>query len=409
MKTSIRWGRNALAACAATLLSWTAAANGPAAPPKLPAIPTDWTKFENLPPVTVGNTQYEATCSAYPGTDPKFSFWAKRGKVNNVVVYFEGGGACWDNLTCTFPIGSGLPDPAPQFYMAAIPPAANPAAYDGIFKTDSANPVKDWSFVYIPYCSGDLHLGSAKKNYSNAGNPLLPATFDIQHRGFDNFMVVLDWMRNNFRSPQTILVAGSSAGGYGAAGNFPYLKETYPNAHMHVVADASQGVTTVAFDQGNPGRNSWNPQLAPWIYGTDSSWVPGPDILRYAAEYYPRVKVSQFTTNFDNVQIGFYGVMKQFYGPGGACPNPAVDWNQQMLSTLTAYVGNVNNFRHYVAGGTYHTLLRSPVFYTEASGGIKFADWMTGMLKSQGGTGGSGGLPWSNRACPTCLAPLSCP
>ncbi len=416
MKTTTGLGRCALAACAALLVSWQVAAKGPAAPPKLPDIPTGWTRFENLAPVTVGGNTYAATCSAYPGTDPRFSFWARRGKVNNVVVYFEGGGGCWDNYTCSAANVVTLPPPAPpiqvavpQLFVPMIPPTTNPAAFDGIFKAgDAANPVKDWSFVYIPYCTGDLHIGSATRTYNNLANPLLPfgQPFTIQHRGFDNFMVVLDWMRQNFRSPQTILVAGSSAGGYGAAGNFPYVKEAYPNAHLHVVADASQGVTTSGFDQ--TGRSSWNPQLAPWIYGADSSWARGADLLRYAAEHYPRVKVSQFTTALDTVQALFYGVMEQVNPPGGLCPSAMVDWNQSMLATLGQYAANVDNFRYYVAGGTYHTLLRSPTFYTESSGGIVFADWLTGMLKSQGGTGGSGGLPWSNRACPTCLTPVPC-
>lgn len=404
-----------LATFAATLVSWQAAARGPAAPPLLPDIPRDWTKFENLPAVIgADGKQHEATCSAFPGTDPKFNFWAKRGSVNNVVVYFEGGGACWDNLTCTFPIANGLPQQVPQFFVPAIAPGTTPANYDGIFKSDNPeNPVKDWSFVYIPYCTGDIHLGSKEKTYTSVGHPVLgipPGTpISIQHRGFDNFMVVLDWMRKNFAKPHEILVTGSSAGGYGASGNFPWVVEAFPNAHVHVIADASQGVTTPAFDIGEPGRNSWNLTLAPWVYGADSTAVRSADLLRRGAEYYPRVKASQFTTPLDGVQIAFYGVMKQFYGPGGSCANPVVDWNQQMLSALNAYVGGVHNYRYYLAGGTYHTIMRSPLFYSEASAGIAFSEWMAGMLRSQGGTGGAGGVPWSNSACPTCLTPLPCP
>ena len=374
------------------------------------AVPQQWTKYENLAPVVgVDGNVHEATCSGLPGTDPKFSFWAKRGTTKDLVVFFEGGGACWDNLTCTFPIGSGLPAPAPQFYVSAISPTTNPATYDGIFKPDPANPVKDWSFVYIPYCTGDIHIGSATKQYSNAGNPLLPGTFSIQHRGFDNFMVVLDWIEQNFDAPKKILVTGSSGGGYGASANFPWIQEAYPNAHVYVIADASQGVTTVAFDTNNPGRNSWNPQLAPWVYGNDPSLIPSPDLLRTAAEFYRHTKVSQFTTALDGVQIAFYGVMKQFYGPGGTCPNPAIDWNQQMLGTLDSYAAEVDNFRYYLAGGTYHTIMRSPLFYTEASAGIPYADWVGAMLQSMGGTGGAGGGQWRDAACETCLDPVPCP
>jgi len=374
-----------------------------------PPPPAEWTQYQNLAPVTGpdGKT-YSATCSGYPGTDPAFRFWARKTASKNLVVYFEGGGACWDNLSCTFPL-AGLPQPVPQFYVPAISPATNPALADGIFRQDNAaNPVRDWNFVYIPYCTGDVHSGSATKQYTSVGHPVFPlppgTPFTIQHRGFDNFMVVLDWVKKNFDAPKNILVTGPSAGGYGASNNFPWLVDTYPNAHVFVLADASQGVSTPAFDSGNPGRYSWNPQLPPNIDAT----TPGANVLRAIAEANPHVKVSQFTTTLDNVQIAFYGLMKQFYGPGGSCPNPAVDWNNQMLATLAEYDSQVSNYRYYLASGTYHTLLRSPLFYTESSPGVVFADWLTAMLANRGGTGGSGGGAWRDVACPTCLDPLPC-
>lgn len=386
---------------------------------KEPPAAAAWTKYENLAPVIGADGQpHEATCSGFPGTDPSFAFWAKQGSSKNLVVFFEGGGACWDNLTCSFPFiepPTQYPptSPMPQLYVPAIAPDTDPSTFDGIFRLDSrANPVKDWSFVYIPYCTGDLHIGSADRQYFNAGSPLLPptlTTFTIRHRGFDNFMVVLDWIKQNFDAPKRILVAGSSAGGYGASANFPWIQETYPKAHTYVIADASQGVTTQAFDEGNPGRNSWNPALAPWVFGSDPSLVSGPDLLRLAAEAYPRTKVSQFTTNFDAVQILFYGVMKQFYGPGGSCPNPAVDWNRQLLGTLDSYVTEVGNYRAYLAGGTYHSIMRWPDFYTESSPGMPFSRWVGAMLQSSGGTSGHGGGDWQDAACPTCLASPPCP
>jgi hypothetical protein len=369
-----------------------------------------WTSHENLAPVTGADGKtYRATCSGLPGTNPAFRFWEKKGTSRNLVVYFEGGGACWDNLTCSFPIGSGLPASAPQFYVSQIAPGTDPASYSGLFdQSNPANPVKDWSFVYIPYCTGDIHTGSSTRTYNNAGNPFLPAQYTIQHRGFDNFMVVLDWIKKNFDAPKNILVTGSSAGGYGATANFPYVADSYPQAHMYVIADASQGVTTAAFDNGDPGRKSWNPQLPQWIFGTPPTSAPSADLLRMAAAAYPHVKISQFTTALDQTQIAFYGVMKAYYPPGGTCPNPAIDWNQQMLGTLKSYGSDVNNYRYYVAGGSYHTIMRSDLFYTEKSPGVTYSDWVGQMLANRGGTGGSGG-GWYSVACPTCLAALTCP
>lgn len=368
-----------------------------------------WQKVENLPAVVGADGQtHTATCSGFPGTDPAFSFWAKKGKSKNLVVYFEGGGACWDNLTCTFPIAPGLPSQVPQFFVPAITPGSTPATYDGIFKADNPdNPVGDWSFVYIPYCTGDLHAGSAEQQYVNVGNPVLPlpTSFKLQHKGFDNFMVVLDWMKKHMEEPDRVLVAGSSAGGYGASVNFPWVAKTYPEARMHVIADASQGVTTPAWDASTPGRGSWHMQLAPWVFGNDPSAIRGADLLAKGAQAYPRAKLSQFTTAMDSVQIGFYGVMKAYYGPGGACPNAGIDWYQQMSTKLQSYDASLPNFRHYLAGGSYHTTLRSPSFYTEASGGTVYADWVANMLAP----GKRAQRRWVSEDCPTCMMQVTCP
>jgi hypothetical protein len=393
-----RWQHGLLAIAAGALLSLPAGATG-----------TEWTPHINPAPVIGADGQsHEATCSAFLDIDSTFSFWTKQGTSKNLVVFFEGGGACYDSFTCSFPI-VGLPPEVPQLYVPAIAPTTDPANFDGIFNlSNPANPVKDWSFVYIPYCTGDLHLGSATEHYFSVGSPQLPVPgtpFTIEHRGFDNFMVVLDWITKNVSAPKNILVAGSSAGGYGASANFPWIAEAFPDAHMYVIADSSQGVSTDTWDASKPGRLSWNPMLPPWVYGNNPSLVAGEDLLRIAAEAYPQAKVAQFTTNRDNVQILFYDLMKQFYPPGGTCPDPAVDWNGQMLTTLKSYATDLGNFRFYLAGGSYHMIMEFPHFYTESSAGVAYSTWVGAMLESRGGFGGGG---WRDAACPTCRVSPQC-
>lgn len=413
-KTTGFW-RQALGALVIGLLATAAQAKPPSG--------GGWVKHENLSPVRgADGKMHTATCSGFPGTDPAFSFWTKKGKSKNLAVYFEGGGACWDSFTCGFPIKENLPPNVPQLFVPAIDANTLPANYDGLFRSDNrANPVKDWTMVYIPYCTGDLHIGSASVPYVNTSSPFLPpGPFTIEHRGFDNFMVVLDWMKKNIDKPKTILVAGSSAGGYGATANFPWIQRSFRDADMHVIADASQGVTAPAFDTGNPGRSSWNIQLAPWVFGNDPSAIAGPELMRTAALALPKVRIGQFTTTFDTVQIGFYGVMKQLYQYPGTCFNEnnvnlttAIDWNNQMVSTLQSDDAATRNFRYYLAQGDYHTLLRSPLFYTEASGGVAFSKWLDDMLEGRREGHGHGDRHhdrgWQNAVCTDCLVPATCP
>lgn len=343
---------------------------------------------------------HSASCSAYPGTDAGYEFWARKGKSRNLVVYFEGGGACWNDLTCSFPgdgSGGGL-----GFYTPAIPAGASPAQLDGIFNlARDDNPVKDWDMVYVPYCTGDLHSGSDTQRYANAGVPGLPAQFRIRHKGFDNTMVVLDWVRRNLDAPRKVLVAGSSAGGYGATINFPWLRKLYPRAQVSVLGDASQGITTPDFDTGGPrvGRGSWNTQLPPWASGIDPASIPGPQLMHAAAQAHPEVRAGQFTTVLDEVQIGFYGVMRGCFSLDGSCASVPIDWYTQMATAMLTDRATLPNYRHYVAAGSYHTILAGPEFYTERSAGQPFKTWLDAML----GGGDDDGRRWRNRACVGCL------
>ncbi len=382
-----------------------------------PSADAGWTKIANPPPVVgADGAVHAARCSGLPGTDSSYSFWTRRGSSRNVVVYFEGGGGCWDSLTCSFPIAPNVPPQLPQFYVPAVP-NTSPAQLDGLFRSDRAdNPVRDWNIVYVPYCTADLHNGSADRVYANM-NPMLPTpTLNIHHGGYDNFMVVLDWMQRNLNHPHKVLVAGSSAGGYGATLSFPWLARTWPHAQFNLIADASEGVTTRRWDSGPGGRQSWNPQLAPWVWGADAATTPSFDILPGLAAAYPHARIGQFTTQFDQVQIGFYGVMKQYYPPGGSCNSSlAVDWYQQMSGAVRSFSATLPNYRHYVAAGSYHTLLRDGRFYSEASGGLPFAQWLGHMLSNRGGTvggddqGPAQGQRWLDAACPGCLAEIPCP
>jgi hypothetical protein len=88
----------------------------------------------------------------------------------------------------------------------------------GIFdQTRKDNPFKDWGYVYIPYCTGDLFWGANDQDYLVGFDPATgPVYQTIKHRGFVNFQAVLNYLENNTNYPGKIFVTGSSAGSYGA-------------------------------------------------------------------------------------------------------------------------------------------------------------------------------------------------
>jgi Pectinacetylesterase len=68
------------------------------------------------------------------------------------MVFFQGGGACFSEVTG---------DPSRGSYKASTGPEDDPSRrLAGLLDLDNtANPVAGWSIVFVPYCTGDVFLG----------------------------------------------------------------------------------------------------------------------------------------------------------------------------------------------------------------------------------------------------------
>jgi hypothetical protein len=252
----------------------------------------------------------------------------------------------------------------------------------GIFDLDNPrNPVRDWSFVFVPYCTGDVHSGSNTARYTDpdTGEP-----YEIEHRGADNFRVVLEWMRANFDAPSEILVAGSSAGAYGAATHYGRIREAFPQGRATMLGDAGQGVTTPDFLTRRNGN--WRYDLPASIFGANAALTSDDDVVAILAARHPNDRFAQYTTAHDQTQAAFFALM------GGA--NACRAWTEKMARDLTRRQ-SAANFRSYLAAGDSHTILRSSLLYREESGGAPFAEWLGALLGD--------GAGWDNRACENCL------
>jgi hypothetical protein len=365
--------------------------------------PGDWTQFVPVE-VKLDDRTYSPTCSGAPGTDPSFHFWARRGSSDKLVVFFEGGGACWDGTSCAFPINPSAPAGTPQLYAASIGPDQDPRRLGGLFDLQNPeNPVRDWSYVYVPYCTGDIHSGSATTSYVN---PFTGENYAIQHRGADNFRVILEWIEQNFEEPDQFLVTGSSAGGYGAVTHFAGLRKAYPSAQGAMLSDAAQGVVPPTFDAVR--NESWNLQPPEDVFGQDPQSIPSGQLLERLAQHFSNDRFAQYTTSLDLTQIGFYDAMVN--GPQGTQGTACAEWSQAMRAEL-ATRQQTPNFRSYVGAGIDHMILRGehpdqagdPLFFRETTAGAPFTEWFDAML-SESGQG------WTNLSCTNCdTLPFACP
>ncbi len=104
-----------------------------------------------------------------------YTLFAKRGTVNKLLMYYDGGGACWDTLTC----GAALCTQN----VGSTPPGLSGSGFADLTNPD--NPFKDWHIVRMQYCSCDVHWGDNAVDYPPVP-PLFPAGKHVEHRGYDN-------------------------------------------------------------------------------------------------------------------------------------------------------------------------------------------------------------------------------
>lgn len=388
----------------AFLLSPPSFAGEPRSKKFLPNIPQVWTQIIPEPTEYMGRSLFP-TCIGLPGTNSEFSFFAKGGSVNNLVVFFDGGGACWESMNAIY---------YPTCSLEVNETVGDLEAAGGIFDTDNpANPFNNWSFVTIPYCTGDIHWGSNDHDYPDYLE-MYPGldSITLHHRGFDNFLVVLKWMTENFKRPHKIFVTGSSAGSYGATLSFPYIQEAFPKAKASLLGDSGNGV--VSDDFHNFYINNWGIQdnLPFWIPGFDRpfSEYDLDEMYIMIADYYPHRKIAQYTTAWDWNQTWFYNVMLNIHNPAEWDNFLPIwcDWHDQMVNLVDS-AADAPNYRYYIGAGTDHTVVGYNKFYSEDSAGVALVDWVDAMVRNQGGTRGHGGIPWENLECEDCLDPLPCP
>jgi hypothetical protein len=141
---------------------------------------------------------------------------------DSVFIYLEGGNACFNSVSC------GI--------------TANPNGYTASnFATDAATlatvPIfdrtasffKDYNFVFVPYCTGDVHAGDAEG--------MVGGKMRYFH-GAHNMDLYLARIKSAFPKVKKIIISGSSAGGFGAAFNYDRAAKAFPNIKVALIDDS---------------------------------------------------------------------------------------------------------------------------------------------------------------------------
>lgn len=323
-------------------------------PVKRPELGAQWQR------ITPGG---ETSCAR--GTP--FYFFVRGGKVNRLLVSFRGGGACWNASSCAV-------NEKDTFFADSIEEDHDPTLdKDGILDLANAdNPFADWYMVHVPYCTGDLHWGSADVTYpAHYSSPEI----SVRHRGFTNASAVIDWIAERFNAPERLFITGGSAGAYGSELHSIRLMTLFPYAVAANLGDGGSG----AFP-----RQFYLDSIPRWGFGEHISGLPGYGDRNYAdtdygdyrialAKYFTGRTFASATTIADQTQDGYYLLTG---GKAGA-------WSQEMLALTARVAEKADNYRFFLMPGSRHVTIYSSAFYTEEVNGLRYRDWVAKLAEGQ--------------------------
>jgi hypothetical protein len=317
------------------------------------------------PPATAfGAPKGEWTWIDAPGTScadaSPTGFGVNPGDGADVLVFLDGGGACWDYATCFL---AALASPGP-FGRAQL--AARQAAFAHTFfdRADAANPFRAFTYVFIPYCTGDLHAGDADASYSpGAGIAARPWA----HHGRRNVAADLQLLAAALPAPPRLVVSGASAGGYGALLGYDAFRAAFPASQGFLVDDSGPPLEGDGFQPALRAawRSAWHlDALLDPICGTRchddlSALVPA------LAARHPADRMALLSNTQDRV-ISAFALL------------PPAAFEAALLVTVHDRYDPLPQARTFLVAGSNHALLAAPASYS--AGGVPLSTWIEQMV-----------------------------
>ena len=133
---------------------------------------------------------------------PWHGMFKKGTEENKVLVWFYGGGVSINEEMASRP---------GTFYTSRLRHDGDERK--GIGSGNPLNPFRTWTVLELPYSTADFHLGTGEFTWSSANGE----EKTIFHHGYRNFRDYMEKAVQYLDHPDTVIIAGCSAGGFGAA------------------------------------------------------------------------------------------------------------------------------------------------------------------------------------------------
>src|SRR5215207_6729019 len=295
-----------------------------------------------------------------------YEFYVHEGDPRRVAIYFQGGGGCWNSGNC------GL-DGQKTFENAVDdgdrPWLKGPGVGGILDAANPANPLHEFTIVYAPYCTADVHLGVRTERFETSDGEHL----DIAYRGLANSQRVLDWVTQQYSDPQRVFVSGGSAGAIPSPIFASQLARHYTKAQVVGVGDGAGGYRTNRLAQW---LELWGATRAlkhdPLYRDLDVQTANFEDFYSRAAPV-PNLQLGQINSIEDGVQIFFLAQL------GNEVKSLA-----PLLSANIADLRKSNpKLRTYPMPGKVHTVLTRPDFYTAKVDEVALSKWVDDLVNGR--------------------------
>jgi Pectinacetylesterase len=280
----------------------------------------------------------------------KYAFWFRKGEPEKLLVFFQGGGGCFDVTTC---------QPGSVWFDDRVDVGDDPeAGGDGVLDVANAeNPFRDYSIVYIPSCGGDVHVGSRVVKYG---------PYRVHQKGWLNAQAALEHAYREVPDAESVFVTGCSAGSVGSALHVDGILKRYPDAQVTQVGDSLAFVFHRPVNLESWGAHEHFPE---WFrpQRANGRWTMV-EFLTALAEQYPERTFGRFNHAQDNVQEAFYQAVGGT--PGGFAPR---------LRRAEQELKELPNYRSFLACGSDHCAFDRSTLHTVTAEGTRLRDWVADL------------------------------
>ena len=291
------------------------------------------------------------------------------GTENKVVINFYGGGVS---------INEDTAKEGDDFYYHTIGDKEF-AQLMGISANDKDNPLKDWTFINVPYCTGDWHIGT--KDFSYIDKNGKPQT--LHHHGYTNFKLMMDMLKNYLGNPDAILVTGWSGGGFGASFLAEEIFEDYfPKVqNKTVLIDAA---FLLKSDWKNIADNVWGtPKHIASRFTSDNLVL---DSLRSLSANVPDAKTLFLCSVRDEALTKYQNYLNSGVFEANQEAGKEFEKNlKKMVDELLSFKNTsafIWNDKGNAADLTSHTVTMIKFVGTEY-GGVKVSDWLMNAINGK--------------------------